>query len=91
MEEMIPIVLFLCIAGVAILRPITKPLGRLLEEMAHERRAAIRGGPGADANLERVAGVMEALNNRLDLLDERLQFVERLSDTRDRKRISAID
>jgi hypothetical protein len=90
MEALIPIVMFLCIAGVAILRPITKPLGRLMDAMAQERLAA-RGGQPGDARMERVATLLEVLNDRLDLLDERVQFVERLSDGRSRSRIGVIE
>jgi hypothetical protein len=91
MEELIPIVMFLCIAGVAILRPITKPLGRLLDAMAQERLAARSGGQSDDTRMERVATLLEVLNDRLDLLDERVQFVERLSDGRSRSRIGVIE
>jgi hypothetical protein len=90
MEALIPIVMFLCIAGVAILRPITKPLGRLMDAMAQERLAA-RTGHSGDARMERVATLLEVLNDRLDLLDERVQFVERLSDGRSRSRIGVIE
>jgi hypothetical protein len=90
MEALIPIVMFLCIAGVAILRPITKPLGRLMDAMAQERLAA-RTGHAGDTKMERVATLLEVLNDRLDLLDERVQFVERLSDGRSRSRIGVIE
>lgn len=90
MEELVPIVFFLSIAGVAILRPLTRSLGRLLDAMAQERlaaREARAGGPGMD----RVTTLLEMLNNRLDLLDERVQFVERLSDSRERTRIGVME
>jgi hypothetical protein len=90
MEVFIPIVMFLCIAGVAILRPITKPLGRLMDAMAQERLAA-RSGQSGDTKMERVATLLEVLNDRLDLLDERVQFVERLSDGQSRSRIGVIE
>jgi hypothetical protein len=90
MEAFIPIVMFLCIAGVAILRPITKPLGRLMDAMAQER-LAVRSGHSDDSKMERVATLLEVLNDRLDLLDERVQFVERLSDGRSRSRIGVIE
>jgi hypothetical protein len=90
METLVPIVMFLCIAGVAILRPITKPLGRLMDAMAQDRIAA-RTGQSGDAKTERVVALLEVLNDRLDLLDERVQFVERLSEGKSRGRIGVIE
>lgn len=79
MEELIPIVMFLSIAAVAILRPITTKLGALLEAMAREKKAAVRGGE--DADTARIRGVVEHLSRRLDLIEERLDFTERLLST----------
>jgi hypothetical protein len=87
MEELIPIVLFMCIAGVLILRPVTKRLGLLIEALAKERMVA----PAASLDgvqIERIASVLEQLNTRLDLVDDRVAFVERLMEDRPRRRLT---
>jgi hypothetical protein len=89
MEFMIPIVMFVCIATVAIVRPITKPLGRLLDAMAQDRLAS--RNVRTDASADRTISLLEMMNTRLDLIDERVQFMERLSDARDRTRIGVVD
>ncbi len=85
MENMIPIVLFLCIAGVMILRPISKSLARYLDQQTRKQK-----DDGSDSlnerSLERVTDLLDRLNTRIDLVEERLQFVERLSDGRERER-----
>lgn len=85
MEEFIPIFLFMCIAGVLILRPVTKKLGLLIEALAKERMAGIAvRTPSAldDAQLERIANTLDRLNSRIDLIDDRMLFVERLVESR---------
>lgn len=74
MEELIPITMFLCIAAVAILRPISTKLGGLLEAMTRERTAS----RSDDAELARVRVVVEHVAKRMDLMEERLDFTERL-------------
>ncbi len=87
MEELIPIVLFLCIAGVLILRPISKKLGLLLEAMARERTTAPqRTIP--EVQIERITSSLERLNNRLDLVDDRVAFMERLVEERPHRRLT---
>jgi len=88
MEVLIPITLFICVAGVLILRPITKRLGLLLETVAQERR----GRPAApvEAHTEKLIAQLERLEGRVGLLEERLDFVERLGDTGERRRISGV-
>lgn len=92
MEELIPIFMFMCIAGVLILRPVTKKLGLLIEAMARERMpAASPRHPGAimdDAQVERIANALDRLNSRIDLMDERMAFVERLVESRPRQRLT---
>ncbi|MEJ2216381.1 MAG: hypothetical protein P8099_07175 [Gemmatimonadota bacterium] len=83
MEELVPIFLFMCIAAVMIFRPMTKRLGLLLEEMARDRRAMRAPENG---QMDRVVGLLEQLNTRLDLLEDRMEFMERLSDARPRRR-----
>jgi hypothetical protein len=73
-EALIPITLFMCIAGVLVLRPITKKLGGLIEATARERVQA-RTDDAADA---RIMLLMEQMARRLELIEERLDFTERL-------------
>lgn len=89
MEELIPIILFMSIAGVLILRPISKKLGMLLEALARERMARATPARALDeAQLDRVTNALERLNNRLDLVDDRVAFVERLVEERPRRRLT---
>lgn len=77
MEEFIPIVMFMCIAAVAILRPLTTRFGKLLEAMAKEKTLAGRAAVD-DPDSARVRVLVEHMSRRLDLLEERLDFTERL-------------
>jgi len=74
MEELIPIFLFISVAAVLILRPLTRRLGMLLEAVARSRM----GAPPDTAELARVRGMLEHVSKRLDLAEERLDFTERL-------------
>lgn len=86
MEELIPIFLFMCIAGVMILRPVTKKLGLLIEAMAEERKAQFRGSRSLDeAHMERITVALERLNTRIDRVDERMSFMEHLVEDRQRR------
>lgn len=85
-EELIPIFLFMCIAGVMILRPVTKKLGLLIEAMARERMPRERHVHGLDeAQLERITMALERLNDRMDRVDDRMSFMERLVEDRNRR------
>jgi hypothetical protein len=88
MEELIPIVLFMSIAGVLILRPVSKKLGLLLEALAKERLAGAQTRPLDDAQIERIAQTLERVNSRMDLLDDRVAFMERLVEDRPRQRLT---
>jgi len=74
MPELIPITLFLSVAAVMILRPLTSRLGRLLEAIAHEKRRA----PADEVDTANVRMLVDHLSKRLDLIEERLDFTERL-------------
>jgi hypothetical protein len=76
MEALIPIVFFLTIGGVMILRPITKRLGLLIEVLAKERQSRLDRPD--DARFDRLGRVLEQLDTRLDRMEERLDFNERL-------------
>lgn len=97
MEELIPIALFFSIAAVLILRPITKRLGLLLEALAKERQGL--AAPAAarsqvdERYLARMTSLLDQLNSRIELLEDRLDFVERLGDgeqNRDRRRLTSM-
>lgn len=83
MEELIPIFMFMCIAGVLILRPVTKKLGLLIEALAQERMANVRPAAGLEeVQLGRITAALERLNTRIDLIDDRMSFMERLVEDR---------
>jgi len=90
MEVLVPITLFVCAAGVLILRPITKRLGILLETIVRERQARLDAGMRvqsavSEAEARATARLLERMSQRLDLIEERLDFVERLGDARERE------
>lgn len=75
-EHVAPMVLgvtfFISVASVAILRPISKKLGNLLEAMAVEKQT------GVQHDLQRMHTLMESVDARLRLMEERQDFTERL-------------
>ncbi len=74
MEELIPIVMFLCFAAVMILRPLTKKIGLVIEQVARDRQ----GSRADQAEVARLQAELEHLGRRLDLIEERAEFTERL-------------
>lgn len=86
-DELIPIFLFMCIAGVMILRPVTRKLGLLIEALAKERMAQTRQvASGLDeTQLERITIALERLNTRIDRVDDRMNFMEHLVEDRNRR------
>lgn len=66
------IVLFLTIGGVAVLRPISKRVGDLLEMYARDRQQ------GIESELGQVRDLLETLDARLHLIEERQDFTDRL-------------
>lgn len=66
------VVLFLTVGGVAVLRPIAKQLGSLLEAMAREKQS------GVQVDVSRLHELLETMNARLHLLEERQEFTDRL-------------
>ena len=71
---LVAIVLILTTGGVAILRPISKRAGELLEVMARERRQPRQ----AAADTQRMVDLMESLHARLERLEERQDFTDSL-------------
>jgi len=78
--ELIPIVLFMSIAAVAIFRPLTTRIGKRLEQAHAERKL------GQDPQVERIMHLMERLVDRMDRLEDRVDFTERMLE---RQRIQA--
>ena len=70
--------MFMSIAAVMILRPITKKLGGLLEAISADRNQART----QDTTSARTIALLEHINRRLDLIEERVDFTERLVSTR---------
>lgn len=87
MEELIPIFLFMSIAAVMILRPISKKLGVLLEAMARERLP--QASAADNGELTRIRVLVEHIAKRVDLMEERLDFTERLLSNSKRPSLSA--
>jgi len=78
----VPILFILTIGGVILLKPIANKLGLLLEAMARERNQ-----PGAAAELERIRDLLETLNGRLSLLEERQDFTDALLADPERRKL----
>ena len=85
-ELIVPVVLILTVGGVAILRPLSKRLGDLLEAMAVERRT-----PKLDDEIARLRHSMEHIGERLELLEERQDFTDALLRSPDKRRLPAAD
>ena len=67
------VVLILTVGVVLILRPIARHLGSLLEAMTREK---LDGGRAQE--LSHVRELMETMNQRLQLMEERQEFTDRL-------------
>lgn len=76
------IVLILTVGGVLILRPLAKRLGNLLEVMTRER---LEGSDRQD--MAHLREILETMNQRLQLLEERQEFTDRLLESREAKRL----
>jgi len=66
------IVLILTVGGVMVLRPIAKRVGDLLETYAKDRREGLEG------DVHQIRDLLETMNARLRLMEERQDFTERL-------------
>lgn len=73
-------------AGVLILRPISKRLGDLLEVMTRERRLPDRG-----AEVAQLRDVMQSIDSRLALMEERQDFAEAILNSGQRPRAALQD
>jgi hypothetical protein len=82
-EILIPITFFLSVAAVLILRPISTRLGGFIDAVTRERTTA----RAEDAHTARILSLMEHMSRRLDMMEERLDFTERLVAEPQRRRI----
>lgn len=71
--------------GVLILRPLTKRLADLLEVMTRERRLPDRG-----AEIAQLRDLMQRMDARISLMEERQDFSEALLSPGDRPRLPAL-
>ena len=70
---LVAIIFILTVGGVILLKPIASKLGLLLEAMARERNE-----PRTAVELERIRDLLETMNGRLSLVEERQDFTEAL-------------
>ncbi len=68
----VAVVLTLTVGGVLVLRPIAKKAGDLMEALARDKQAGLANDVG------QLRDILETTNARLTLLEERLDFTERL-------------
>jgi hypothetical protein len=66
------VVFFLTVGGVLVLRPISKRIGDLLEILAREKQQGLQNDVG------QIRDLLETMNARLQLMEERQDFTERL-------------
>jgi hypothetical protein len=74
------VILILTVAGVILLKPLSKQLGTLLEAMARERSA-----PQVGEELGHMRDLLETINGRLSLLEERQDFTDAMLQDPERK------
>ncbi len=79
----VAIVLFITVGGVLVLRPIAKHLGTLLEAMTREK---LQGSDRQE--MMHVRELLETMNQRLQLMEERQEFTDRLLEERGTPRLS---
>lgn len=85
---MLGIVFVLTVAGVILLRPISKKLGEFLEVLAQERRAALKAQPLDRADAARITDLLENVDRRLSQIEDRQEFTDKLLVERPRKALS---
>jgi len=73
------------VAGVILLHPIARRLGALLEAMTQERQSV----SDLERTLVRIGDSIDAIDRRLDVLEERQDFTEDLVGGREAKRLDA--
>jgi len=78
----VAVILTLTIGGVILLKPIANKLGFLLEAMAKEKQE-----PKMTEDLGHIRELLETLNGRLSLLEERQDFTDALLSDPERRRL----
>lgn len=68
----VSVVFILTVGGVAVLRPIAKRVSDLLELYAGDRRS------GVESEVHQLRDLLETMNARLQLMEDRQDFAERL-------------
>lgn len=68
----VAVVMIVTIGGVLVLRPIAKKAGDLMEALARDKQAGLQNDVG------QLRDILETMNARLALMEERLDFTERL-------------
>jgi predicted phage tail protein len=76
---LVAICLILTVGGVLILRPLAKRFGELLEMYAKDKEQGIQ------ADVHQMRELLETMNSRLQLMEERQDFTERLVSDRRRE------
>ncbi|HEV2147256.1 MAG TPA: hypothetical protein VGR37_07620 [Longimicrobiaceae bacterium] len=71
--------------GVLILRPLTKRLGNLIDVMTRERRLPDRG-----AEIAQIRELMQSMDARISLIEERQDFAEALLSSAETRRPAAL-
>ncbi len=68
----VAVVLILTVGGVAVLRPIAKRISELLELYARDKQTGLENDVG------QIRDLLETMNARLQLMEERQDFTDRL-------------
>ena len=68
----ISVVFIVTIGGVAVLRPIAKRVGDLLELYARDKTS------GIESEVDQMRDLLETMNARFQLMEERQEFTEKL-------------
>ncbi|MHB1193993.1 MAG: hypothetical protein ACYC6F_13205 [Longimicrobiales bacterium] len=68
----VAVVACITIGGVLVLRPIAKKAGDLMEALARDKQGGLQNDVG------QLRDILETMNARLTLMEERLDFTERL-------------
>lgn len=76
----VAITLFLSIGGVLIFRPLTKRLGDLIQSMHHDRQSRL-----THSDVVNLTELVDRLGDRIERLEERQDFSERLLLSMDRR------
>jgi hypothetical protein len=72
-------IFILTVGGVLVLRPISKRIGEILELYARDKQAGLEG------EVHQVRDLLETMDARLRLIEERQDFTERLLNSRDKE------